>query len=255
MSDFNGQVVLITGAANGIGKAAAQQFAARGAKLALSDIDGEEMVAFAEELRTSGAEVFQDECDVSDPQQVKQFVVATIEQYGQLDVAINNAGVEMNHAKLADVTLEAFDTTMAVNVRGVFLCMQQQLPQMVKQGGGVILNVSSVAGLKAAPTMSHYAASKHAVIGLTKSAAAEYGKNNVRVNALCPFITHTDMLERTLEHLPNRDEALARMVAPAPLRRAARVEEVVSAMLMACHADNSFMTGAEIKVDGGFTAV
>ncbi|MCL6414399.1 glucose 1-dehydrogenase [Aestuariirhabdus sp. Z084] len=255
MSDFNDQVVLITGAANGIGKVAAQQFAARGARLALSDIDGDLVASVANDLRSQGANVFDAPCDVTDPVQVQQFVKGTIDQFGRLDVAVNNAGVELSHAKLAEVTLEAFDTTMAVNVRGVFLCMQQQIPQMVKQGGGVILNLSSVAGLGGAPTMSHYAASKHAVIGLTKSAAAEYGKNNVRVNALCPFITKTDMLERTLALMPDRDEALAKLTAPAPLRRAASADEVVSALMMACHPDNSFMTGAEVKVDGGFTAV
>ncbi|RRJ82446.1 SDR family NAD(P)-dependent oxidoreductase [Aestuariirhabdus litorea] len=255
MSDFQGKVVLITGAANGIGREAALQFAARGARLGISDIDQSALDACAEQIREAGAEVVAVPCDVREPDQVSRFVDAVVDRFGRLDIAINNAGVELSHAKLAEVTLEAFDTTMAVNVRGVFLCMQQQLPQMVAQGGGVILNVSSVAGLGGAPTMSHYAASKHAVIGLTKSAAVEYGKSNVRVNALCPFITQTDMLERTLALMPDREEALARLTAPAPLRRAATAHEVVSAMLMVCHPDNSYMSGAEIKVDGGYCAL
>ncbi|WP_426415675.1 SDR family NAD(P)-dependent oxidoreductase [Aestuariirhabdus sp. LZHN29] len=255
MTQFNGKVVLITGAGNGIGREAAQQFAARGARLAISDIDEQALESCAQRLRSGGTEVVSMTCDVSDSGQVQRFVRETVSHFGRLDIAVNNAGVELSHAKLADVTLEAFDTTMAINVRGVFLCMQQQIPQMVAQGGGAILNLSSVAGLGGAPTMSHYAASKHAVIGLTKSAAAEYGKDNVRINALCPFITRTDMLERTLDLMPDREQALVRLTAPAPLRRAASVEEVVAALLMVCDPHNSFMTGAEIKVDGGFTAV
>lgn len=255
MSDYQDKVVLITGASGGIGKACAEAFAQQGAKISICDRNGETLQVTAAEFREKGYTVYDSICDVTQEEQVKAFIEGTLQALGQLDIAVNNAGVEIEHAKLADVSTEAFDTTMAVNVRGVFHCMKYQLPALQKHGGGSILNVASVAGLVGAPFMSHYAASKHAVIGLTRSAAAEYACENIRVNAVCPFITHTDMLERVLELAPDREEAIKSLGKGTPIKRVAQPSEVVHAILLACDPKNTYMTGAEIKVDGGFTGV
>jgi len=253
---FQDKVVLVTGAAAGLGKLAAEAFAAQGAKIAISDVDVNGLNKAKEEFSTKGYEVYSAVCDVAQEDQVKAFVEGTVEAFGKLDIAVNNAGVEFEHAKLADVSTEAFTTTMNINTTGVFLCMKYQLKVMETQAdGGVILNMSSVAGLGAAPFMGHYAASKHAVIGLTKTAAAEYGRQNIRVNAVCPFITHTEMFERVLALAPDRDEAIKALTKAAPMKRAATPDEVIQVILFACDPRNSFMTGAELKVDGGFTAV
>ena len=143
---------------------------------------------------------------------------------------------------------------MDVNTLGVFLCMKYELKVMEQSTGGCILNISSVAGVGGAPYMSHYAASKHAVIGLTKTAAVEYGRKQIRVNAICPFITHTEMFERVLALAPDREQAIKDLTKTTPFKRAAQPEEVVQAMIMACDPKNTYMNGAELVVDGGFTA-
>jgi len=255
MADYQNQVVMITGASGGLGAEAAHQFGAQGAKLAISDINAEKLALTATALEAKGYEVFSIVCDVTNENHVKAFVDGCMEKFGRIDAAINNAGIDPAHALLADTTLEDFQRTMDINVKGVFLCMKYQIPKMVAQKSGAICTIASVAGVVGAPSMSAYAASKHAVIGLTKSASYEYGRHKVRVNCVCPFITMTDMFEQTLALVPNREEAIVNLTRAAGLKRPAQPEEIVQAMLFACDKKNSYMTGHELIVDGGLTAI
>jgi len=248
--DFAGQVVLITGAGSGFGRLAAAAFARAGALLALGDLT---LDALHETVRTADIapeRVLAMRCDVSVNAEVQQFVAATVQRFGRLDVAINNAGIGHPLARLEDCDEATFDRNLAVNLKGVFLCMRAELPQMVRQGGGVILNVSSVAGVTGAPMLGPYAAAKHGVIGLTKTAALEYARRSVRVNALCPGYTRTPILDA----LSSRPSTLDNMAAAIPMQRLGQPEEIVQAMLWACARENSFLTGQAIVLDGGLTA-
>lgn len=249
---FSGQVVLVTGAANGIGRATAQAFAAEGLKVVVADLDvlgGEETVAL---IRAAGGEALFVSCDVTREADVQNLMARTIEAYGRLDYAFNNAGIEIEKGRLAEGSLEEFDAIMGVNVKGVWLCMKYQLPLLLAQGGGAIVNTASVAGLGAAPKMSIYAASKHAVIGLTKSAAIEYAKKKIRVNAVCPAVIDTDMFRRAYEADPKKAEFAAAM---HPVGRIGKVEEIASAVLYLCSDGAAFTTGHALTVDGGATAI
>ncbi|GAC20210.1 SDR family oxidoreductase [Paraglaciecola arctica] len=248
---FLDKVVLITGAAAGIGEAAARAFAAHGAKVVLTDIDerGEQV---AQDLCTQGHNaVFQD-CDVSNNGSVTALFSFIQDSFGRLDIAFNNAGIDIESGKLADGSEDVFDKIMDVNVKGVWLCMQHEIQSMLKTGGGAIVNTASVAGLGAAPKMSIYAASKHAVVGLTKSAAVEYAKKGIRVNAICPAVIDTNMYRRAIAG----DEKKAHMIGSMhPVGRVGTVEEVVSAVLYLSSDAAGFTTGATLPVDGGSTAI
>lgn len=249
---FSGQVALVTGAANGIGRATAQAFAAQGLKVVVADLDaagGEGTVAL---IREAGGEALFVSCDVTREADVQQLMARTIEAYGRLDYAFNNAGIEIEKGRLAEGSLDEFDAIMGVNVKGVWLCMKYQLPLLLAQGGGAIVNTASVAGLGAAPKMSIYAASKHAVIGLTKSAAIEYAKKKIRVNAVCPAVIDTDMFRRAYEADPKKAEFAAAM---HPVGRIGKVEEIASAVLYLCSDGAAFTTGHALAVDGGATAI
>lgn len=249
---FSGQVALVTGAANGIGRATAQAFAAEGLKVVVADLDvlgGEETVAL---IQAAGGEALFVSCDVTREADVQNLMAQTIEAYGRLDYAFNNAGIEIEKGRLAEGSLDEFDAIMGVNVKGVWLCMKYQLPLLLAQGGGAIVNTASVAGLGAAPKMSIYAASKHAVIGLTKSAAIEYAKKKIRVNAVCPAVIDTDMFRRAYEADPKKAEFAAAM---HPVGRIGKVEEIASAVLYLCSDGAAFTTGHALTVDGGATAI
>lgn len=252
---FENKVVLITGAAGGIGESAALAYAQQGAKLIISDINAEALEALASKLKENGTDVFAQDCDVRDAQQVQALVDEGAAHFGKLDIAVNNAGIDPAHSKLADASIEDYERTMDINVKGVFLGMKYQIPHLIENGGGAIVNIASVAGVGGAPMMGIYAGSKHAVIGLTKSAAFEYGKQKIRVNAVCPFITMTNMLEQTLELAPDREEALKYLGKGSALKRVAQPEEVVESILFASSPKNTYMTGHELVVDGGMTAV
>lgn len=249
---FSGQVALVTGAANGIGRAAAQAFAAQGLKVVVADLDtagGEGTVAL---IRQAGGEALFVPCNVTLEADVQSLMARTIEAYGRLDYAFNNAGIEIEKGRLAEGSMDEFDAIMGVNVKGVWLCMKYQLPLLLAQGGGAIVNTASVAGLGAAPKMSIYAASKHAVIGLTKSAAIEYAKKKIRVNAVCPAVIDTDMFRRAYEADPKKAEFAAAM---HPVGRIGKVEEIASAVLYLCSDGAAFTTGHALAVDGGATAI
>ncbi len=249
---FSGKSVLITGAGGGIGRAAALAFAAAGARLALADIDqaaGEETAMLA---RAAGGTALFVCADVTRAAQVEGLVNATVTAYGRLDCAFNNAGIEIEHMRLTECAESTFDRIMAVNVKGVWLCLKYELAQMAMQGGGAIVNTASVAGLKAAPKMAAYAASKHAVLGLTKTAAVEFAKKKVRVNAVCPGVIRTAMYQRALE----ADPAIApRVEAMHPLGRIGEADEVAAAVLWLCSDAASFVTGHAHAVDGGFGVI
>jgi len=249
---FSGQVALVTGAAAGIGRATALAFAAQGLKVAVVDLDecgGEACVA---EIRAAGGEALFIGCDVTRDEQVRGMIERVLSCYGRLDYAFNNAGIEIEQGRLAEGSEAEFDAIMGVNVKGVWLCMKYQLPVMLAQGGGAIVNTASVAGLGAAPKMSIYAASKHAVIGLTKSAAIEYAKKGIRVNAVCPAVIDTDMFRRAYEADPRKAEFAAAM---HPVGRVGKVEEVAAAVLYLCSDGAAFTTGHALTVDGGATAI
>ena len=250
--DFTDQVVLITGAASGFGELAAQRFAQAGAKLALGDINADAVQAVADKIKADGGEVLAMACDVSNNDQVETFVAACVKTYGRLDIGINNAGISHPKKRLHQLDEANWDQTNGVNQKGVFLCMKYELTQMVEQGAGVILNVASAAGLMGSPFLSLYSSGKHGVIGLTKSAALEYGKMNIRVNAICPAFAKTPLVENSLKAAGGKSRE--NLMAGNPMKRLGEVEEIVQAMLWACSKDNSFMNGAVVPLDGGLAA-
>ncbi|WP_150301293.1 SDR family oxidoreductase [Pseudomonas profundi] len=251
-SAFSGKVVLITGAAAGIGKTTAEAFAAQGARLVLADIDaigGEAVVAG---IRERGGEAVFSRCNVADAEQVKALLAMIENDFGRLDCAFNNAGVEFEQHKLADGDEAVFDRIMDVNVKGVWQCMRFEIPLMLKHGGGAIVNTASIAALGAAPKMSIYAASKHAVLGLTRSAAVEYAKRGVRINAVCPAVIDTEMFRRAAEIEPRKAEIAAAM---HPIGRIGKAEEIAAAVLYLCSEGAGFTTGIALPVDGGSTCI
>ena len=249
---FSGKVALVTGGAAGIGRATALAFSAEGLQVVVSDVDVAGGEGTVQLIRDAGGEATFVRCDVSRDTEVQALMAQVVASYGRLDYAFNNAGIEIEKGKLADGSEDEFDAIMGVNVKGVWLCMKHQLPIMLAQGGGAIVNTASIAGLGAAPKMSIYAASKHAVIGLTKSAAVEYGKKKIRVNAVCPAVIDTDMFRRAYEADPKKAEFVAGM---HPVGRIGKVEEIAAAVLYLCSDAAGFTTGHALAVDGGATAI
>lgn len=248
---FSEKIVLVTGAAAGIGETTAKQFAKQGAFVILSDIDPAG-ISVAEGIVKAGGEAVFKQCDVSCTESVDALFDFVGNRYGKLDAAFNNAGVDIENSKLAEGSMETYNKIMDVNVKGVWLCMQKEINLMLASGGGAIVNTASIAGLGAAPTMSIYSASKHAVIGLTKSAAIEYAKKSIRVNAVCPAVIDTDMYRRALAGDPKKELAISRL---HPVGRVGQPEEVAAAVLYLCSSDAGFSTGVALPVDGGSTAI
>lgn len=251
-TNFEDKVVLVTGGGGGIGRGAALAFARAGAKVVVADIAaaaGEETAALV--LAAGGQATFV-RTDVTRADQVQAMVAQAVATYGRLDCAFNNAGIEEEHMRLADCSEETFDRIMGINVKGVWLCLKYQLAQMLLQGGGAIVNTASVAGLVGAPKMAAYSASKHAVLGLTKSAAIEYARKGIRVNAVCPGVIRTAMYERAVAADPQIGLAAAQM---HPVGRLGEIDEVAAVVLWLCSDAASFVTGHAHTVDGGLTAV
>ncbi|MGE3772876.1 MAG: glucose 1-dehydrogenase [Gammaproteobacteria bacterium] len=246
-----GKICLVTGAAGGIGLAAAQALGGVGARLMLSDVDEARLAKVVADFRALGLDARSRACNVTDAASVAALVAHAVAEYGRLDCAVNNAGVETRNAKLAEHDDDEFDRAVAVNLKGAYLCMKHELKQMLAQGGGAIVNVASVAGLGGAPTLAGYAASKHGVMGLTRSAAIEYATRGIRVNAVCPSYTNTDMVQRMLTDKPNLRAAL---VNASPMKRLGEPEEIGLAIAWLCSDESSFVNGQGLALDGGLTA-
>jgi NAD(P)-dependent dehydrogenase (short-subunit alcohol dehydrogenase family) len=244
---FIGKVAFVTGAASGIGRATAMAFAAEGARVAILDRGAEALRDTEAAIRDAGGTVLAIACDVSEPAQVEAAVTRTVEIFGRLDIAFNNAGVENTAAPVAEIVLEEWDRILGINLRGTFVCMKHELAQMVRQGGGVVINTSSGAGIRGVAGGAAYAASKHAIIGLTKSAALDYAKSNIRVNAILPGNIETPMMDR----FTGGD--IQKAIDLEPVGRLGKPEEIAEAVLWMSADLGAFVTGASISVDGGWS--
>jgi len=259
MARFEGLAVLVTGAAGGFGAACARRLAAEGARLVLSDIDGRALESLAAGLEGQSALLAG---DVADEALSRDLVALALERFGRLDVAINNAGIVHDMARLPQTPSDIARRVVDIDLMGVFYALKHQLPAMERQfretgRGGRIVNIASVAGIAGAPKLAIYAAAKHGVVGLTRSAAAEYATRGVRVNAVCPSYARTPMVTEVLKQAPQDQHAqvLSDLTRGVPMRRLAEVEEIVEVILFAADPANSFMTGQALAADGGITAV
>lgn len=248
---FENKVALVTGASSGMGLATAQAFAEAGATVVLADIKEDTVHSAAEELVAAGHQALAIRCDVSDEADVAAMIEQTVATFGRLDTAFNNAGVMTPAAETADASGEDFERVTAVNLRGVWNCMKYELRQMREQGSGAIVNNSSIGGLTANPLRASYGASKHGVIGLTKSAAVEYAARGIRINAVCPGSIETPMVTDMIEKgWITMDD----MVGNLPIGRIGQPEEIASAVLWLCSPGASFVIGHALVVDGGAIA-
>lgn len=252
--EYQDKIVLITGAGSGIGKEGALHFAKEGATVVVSDIDEKNGSETTAEINAgeNGKAVFM-KANIANPKDVEKLISDVADQFGRIDVAINNAGILSMPARTIDTSHETWNQIMSVNASGTFYCLKAELVQMMKQGGGVILNTASVAGLRGFPNNVAYAASKHAIVGMTKTAAMEYAGKNIRINALCPVFTVSGMFnpELTEQLLPGLPEKLRLQV---PMRRFADASEMAEAMLWLCSDRARFVTGVAMPIDGGLTA-
>ena len=250
MATLENKVALVTGATSGIGKAAALALGIAGAKVVFSGRRDQEGEATAALIRDAGAECLFVRSDVSSEEDVKALIQKTIEAYGRLDCAFNNAGIDPPSKPLHEQSIEDFDKLMAINVRGLFLCMKYEIQQMLSQGSGVIVNNSSIGGLIGFPGVSPYIASKHAVIGLTRSAALDYAKQGIRINAVNPGFIATEMIDRLVDQIGGTANDLASTV---PMGRMGQAEEIAQAIVFLCSDAASYITGQPLIVDGGLT--
>ena len=249
--DFTGQVALVTGASSGMGLATARAFAEAGAAVVLADVNQATLQAATDDLTAAGHRVLGVLCDVSREDDVAAMVAATLDAYGRLDMAFNNAGIQVSPSDAADEPAEVFDRVNAVNLRGVWACMKHELAQMRAQGTGAIVNCSSLGGLVGLPGRAAYHASKHGVIGLTTSAALEYAPRGIRINAICPGTIETPMVaDMAAKGELDRAEA----AAATPIGRLGQGEEIAASVLWLCSPGASFVVGVALPVDGGYTA-
>jgi NAD(P)-dependent dehydrogenase (short-subunit alcohol dehydrogenase family) len=249
VGSFDGKVAIVTGAASGIGRASARRFAREGASVVVSDIDDAWGQETARLIDGEGGRARFVHADVSDPRQVELMVNEAVSAYGRLDFAHNNAGISQPQHPVADLPVEVWDHGIGVMLTGVFLCMKYEIPRILEQGGGAIVNTSSGAGLIGFPGTAPYVASKHGVLGLTKTAALEYAKSGIRINAICPGTARTRMVDEWIGGDPALEEQVA---ALHPIGRIAEPEEIAAAAIWLCSDDASFMCGHAMSVDGGY---
>lgn len=251
MGELTGKVAIVTGASAGIGRATALALAEEGAAVVAADVDDTRGERVAAEITDKGGRARFVHADVSVDTQVAAMVREAVDAFGGLDLAFNNAGIEGAAAPTHECTPENWQRTIAINLTGVWSCMRHEIPRMLERGGGSIVNCSSVAGLVGFGTIPAYVASKHGVVGLTKTAALEYAEVGIRVNAVCPGVIDTEMVER---FTGGEEEAEAAMIATEPVGRMGRPEEVADAVVWLCSDRSSFTTGQAIAIDGGFVA-
>lgn len=248
---FKGKVALITGAGSGIGLATAKAFAEAGASVALADISDRAVQKEVDELRHAGHGAIAVECDVSDEDSVASAISEVISSLGRLDVAFNNAGIQIKIQELAEVSNEEYERVMSINLRGVWNCMKHELKYMRTRGSGAIVNCSSIGGLVGNPGLAAYHATKYGVLGMTQSAAIEYAARGININAVCPGTIDTPMVSAMVEKEPR---LMSEINSAIPIGRIGRAEEVAAAVLWLCSPAASFVVGHALVVDGGYTA-
>ena len=246
-----GKIALVTGGGMGIGRACAMAFAREDAAVVVTDIQSSEGQETVKMINKAGGEAFFIKADVSNSAEVERLINKTVETYGRLDYAHNNAGIIGTNDLITDITPENWDQVININLKGVWLCMKYEILQMVKAGGGAIVNTASNLGLVGMERRSAYSASKHGIVGLTKVAALEFGKANIRVNAVCPGTIRTPLVDKILTENPQRE---AWLINRHPIGRLGTPEEIAEAVIWLCSDESSFATGLIMSVDGGYTA-
>ena len=248
----SGKHIVITGGASGIGAETAKLLAQRGAAMFIGDLNQSAGKKIAAQICVAGGKAAFMAVDVSRQELVEAFLSAAVAQFGGIDVAINNAGIDHQPAPMADVTDDDFHRSIAVNLTGVWYCMKHEIKHMLTTDGGHIINLASVAGTTGAPMISAYCAAKHGVIGLTKSAAIEYARANIRINAVCPSYVSTPMVKDTMRGMTDKQQK--GLIAANPMRRLGEPKEIAGAIAWLCTDESSFMTGHSVVLDGGMPA-
>ena len=247
---FTGKVAFVTGAANGIGRATALAFAREGANVVVADISEQGIQETTRLIEEAGGRALAVRCDVTRTEDVKAALDKAVEAFGRLDFAFNNAGVEQPITATADLTKEEWDRIIDIDLRGVFLCMKHEIPLLLKHGGGAIVNTSSGAGVKGIAGQGAYCAAKFGIVGLTKAAALDYASQNIRINAVCPGIIETPMMDRFSGGTP---EGRERVIAQEPVGRMGKPEEIAAAVVWLCSEPAAFVIGHALVMDGGQT--
>lgn len=253
MKKLANKTVFITGGLSGIGKACALVAAKEGANIAIADLKSDQRESVMKEIRVENPKAIFIDCDVSSFAQVQAAIEMTVSTFGSLDVALNNAGIGGEPAKVGEMTEQAWLKVIGVNLNGVFNCMRHELAQMAKQKNGVIVNMSSILGKVGFATSSHYVAAKHGVIGLTQTADLEYAKEGIRVNAICPGFIDTPLLAKG--GISDHPEVKAQIIALHPMNRLGKSEEIAQGFLFLAGAESSFMTGTALEMEGGYLAL